>query len=367
MECDAEGACAPAPAGAQALPCLGSNNSIGNSPDDAPDAGTPRQSVPISKGAYKTEFCLKSNIELAAKFYGIEHLVFFTITFAYAVYSAKRAQKHLNSILSNVIRPRYGDRYLAVFERHASGAIHFHFVLWLEKDVRTGFDWTLADLAYAAQRQRDYNRAGKLWGETAGKAVNGDFLRGEWRFWRDLKKRYRWLGRCEMLPVKSTAEAIAKYTGGYIGKHMEHRREEDKGVNLVRYGKGMHRAKSRLAFNSPKARLCRLKLQEFAHQVGCGSTDALKKRFGPRWAYRCAPAIQAMPLLVRFGDGEVLDAAYYVPEAAVQIYNSQPKASGKGYRQDRLRLPPKYQSSHEQKVRIVSMVRSVFGESSNTV
>ena len=296
-----ECASAPAPAGADALPCLRSNNSIGNWPDDAPDSGTPRQSVPISKGAYKTEFCLKANIELAAKFYGIQHLVFFTITFAYAVYSAKRAQKHLNSILSNVIRPRYGDRYLAVFERHASGAIHFHFVLWMEKDVRTGFDWALADLAYAAQKQRDYKRAGSLWSEAVGKAVNGDFLRGEWKFWRELKKRYRWLGRCEMLPIKSTAEAIAKYTGGYIGKHMEHRREEDKGVKLVRCGKGMRRATSRFSFNSPKTRIYRRKLAAFVAQphialAGVKEYEDLKRVFGKRWAYHLMPAILAMEL-----------------------------------------------------------------------
>ena len=42
-----------------------------------------------------------------------------------------------------------------------------------------------------------------------------------------------------MLPICSTAEAIAKYTGGYIAKHMQNRKECDKGVRLVRYGKGM--------------------------------------------------------------------------------------------------------------------------------
>ncbi len=291
----------PAPAGTDALPCLRGNNSIGTPANGASDSDTPPQRVPISKGAYKTEFCLKTNVELAAKFYGIEHLVFLTITFAYAVYSAKRAQKHLNSVLSNVIRPRYGDRYLAIFERHSSGAIHFHFVLWLEKDVRTGFDWALADLAYAAQKQRNYTLTGKLWSEATAKAANGDFLRDEWKFWRGLKKRYRWLGRCEMLPIKSTAEAIAKYTGGYIGKHMEHRRPEDKGVRLVRCGKGMRRATSRFSFNSPKTRIYRRKLAAFVAQphitaAGVKEYDDLKRVFGKRWAYHLMPAILAIEL-----------------------------------------------------------------------
>ena len=295
------GADAPAQAGAPPLPCLRGNNSIKELLDDYSELAKARQSVEISKGAYKTEFCLKTNIELAAKFFGLEHLVFFTVTFGYAIYSAKRAQKHLNSLLTNVIRPRYGNRYIAVMERHKSGAIHFHFILWLEKDVRTGFDWTLAEQAYQAQKQKQYARAGKLWVAAAEKAVNGDFLRKQWNFWRGLQKRYRWIGRCEMLPVKSTAEAIAKYTGSYIGKHMQHRRPEDKGVKLVRYGKGMRRAKSRLAFNSPRARIYRRKLAAFAAQphialAGVKEYGDMKRVFGKRWGYHLMPSILAMEL-----------------------------------------------------------------------
>jgi hypothetical protein len=297
----------PAQAGTDTLPCLRRNNSIEKLREDYPDRSKGLQSVEISKGAYKTEYCLKTNIELAAKFFGLEHLVFFTLTFAYAIYSAKRAQKYLNSLLTNVIRPLYGNRYIAVMERHKSGAIHFHFILWLEKDVRTGFDWTLAEQAYEAQKQKQYARGGKLWAAAAEKAVNGDFLRKQWGFWRGLtkkkgtKKGYRWLGRCEMLPIKSTAEAIARYTGSYIGKHMQHRRPEDKGVRLVRYGKGMHRAKSRLAFNSPKGRIYRRKLAAFATQphialAGVKEYEDMKRVFGKKWGYHLMPSILAMEL-----------------------------------------------------------------------
>jgi hypothetical protein len=282
------------------------------------------------------------------------------------VYSAKRAQKYINSLLTNVIRRRYGDRYIAVFERHESGAIHFHFILWLEKDVREGFDWTLADLAYEAQKQKQYSRAGKLWTAAAEKAVNGDFLREQWKFWRGLKKRYRWLGRCEMLPIKSTAEAIARYTGGYIGKHMEHRRLEDKGVKLVRYGKGMRRAKSRLAFNSPKGWLWRQKLEAFALENGCCSMDALKKKFGKRWAYRCAPAIMAIPLLVRFGD-QIIDVGKFDARTAQELCMKYPRASGLHYRPSRLEINPEARARHEWKAGNLTLVRSVFGDSATSV
>ncbi|MGA3172161.1 MAG: hypothetical protein ABSE62_14235 [Chthoniobacteraceae bacterium] len=267
-----------------------------------------------------------------------------------------------------MIRSRYANRYIVVFERHASGAIHFHFVVYVKEDIRTGFDWDLARQAYEAQKQRNFALAGRLWTAAAEKAANGNFLRGEWKFWRDARKRYRWLGRCEMLPIRSTAEAVAKYTGGYIAKHMQHRREEDKGVKLVRYGKGMHWARSRIAFNSPRVWLWREKLKMFALQNGCGSLDALKRKFGKRWAYHCAAAIQGVRLLVRMGE-EVVDASQYDAGTAQDLCAKYPRASDRHFRPAPLRVARtlEAQELHEWKVRVVALVRCVFGKSAHAI
>lgn len=295
------GALAAAPAAAAPLPCLRGNNSI-DEPEDDPDEERPRgPSIEVSKGAFKTEFCLKENIRLAVERYGIGHFAFFTPTFARPVYCPKAAQKRLNSLLTNIIRPRYGDRYIAVFERHESGAIHFHFIVWMEKDIRSGFNWDRAREAYAAAKRRDFAQARKLWAAAAAQAEHGAFLRGEWAFWRGVRERYRWLGRCELLPIRSTAEAVAKYTGGYIAKHMQNRRPEDKGVRLVRCGKGMRSVNSRIAFTSPKARLYRRKLAAFVAQpriqaAGVREYGDLKRVFGKRWGYFLLPAILEMEL-----------------------------------------------------------------------
>ena len=357
----------PAQAGAPPLPCLGSNNST----ETAQNLSSPREekppSVPISNSAYKTECCLKENIRLAVQHYGIEHLAFFTLTFAKPVYSPRIAQDRLNSLLTHVIRPRHGNRYMAVFERHESGAIHFHFIVWVEMDIRTGFNWEFAELAYAAQKEKNFIKAGKLWAAAAEKADNGVFLRGQWKFWRELKRRYRWLGRCEILPIRSTAEAIARYTGTYISKHMQHRREEDKGVRLVRNGKGMHWVRSRFAFNSPKCWLWRKKLARFAPQNGCGSLDALKAKFGPRWAHHCAPAILAMRLPVRMGS-EVIDAGEFPPNVAQELCQRFPAVSDRQYRPSAVAyVAPNAQAWHKLKVGVVSLVRSVFGKSAKAV
>ena len=101
-----------------------------------------------------------------------------------------------------------------VWERHESGRIHFHLVVVLEEDIRTGADFE----AFKRQGLQERKSA----------------LRGEWAFWRVTCPKYRF-GRHELMPIKSNAEGIARYVGKYIAKHIGQRLEEDKGARLVRF------------------------------------------------------------------------------------------------------------------------------------
>ena len=67
-------------------------------------------------------------------------------------------------IRAHVIVNRY-ERAIVVWERHESGRIHFHLVVVLEDDVRTGAD-------FAAFKCKDYRSANRA-------------LRAEWAFWRE--------------------------------------------------------------------------------------------------------------------------------------------------------------------------------------
>lgn len=158
----------------------------------------------------------------------------------------------------------------------------------------------------------------------AARAVNGSFLHGEWAFWRDAQRRYAWLGRCQLLPVQSTGEAIAKYTGGYIAKHMQHRRKEDKGVRLVRYGKEMRWVNSRIAFISPKARLFRRKLAAFVAQPhiqasGVREYADMRRVFGKRWGYHLLIPILSMQLDYYATSEEAWADGINVPPDSVDI------------------------------------------------
>jgi len=67
------------------------------------------------------------------------------------------------------------------------------------------------------------------------------------------------------------------------------------------------------------------------------------------------------------GDAGVIEAGKYGPELALQLYSRAPHASSKHYRPALLRLPPYAQELHQWKAGVVSMVRSVFGDSAEVL
>ena len=255
--------------GGPALPCLSSHISTEG-------GGT------INKltGSHKrTAHVLAEEIINLAKDFGIEHLGFLTLTFADYVTTIKEAQRRFNSLNTHVLKARC-KRAIGCWERHKSGRIHFHLVVVLDADIRTGID-------FDAIERRDYRSASAA-------------LRAEWSFWRRTAPLYRF-GRTELLPVKSTAEGIARYVGKYVSKHIGERWEQDRGARVVRYigfKPGTRRCSSRFSWNSDGAWLWRLKLSVFAERHGFNSTDDILKLFGPRWAYMLQASIIATELPV---------------------------------------------------------------------
>ena len=78
-----------------------------------------------------------------ADHYGIEHIAVLTLTSILKDAFTKR----LDSINSNLLRGRYHD-WVRVIKRQENGNLHAHYVVALRWDVRTGFDWNQARLAY---------------------------------------------------------------------------------------------------------------------------------------------------------------------------------------------------------------------------
>jgi len=258
--------------GVSPLPCLNSNISIENA-----QKGTSK----LSTSHRKTAFILQGSIESLAQRYGVEHLGFLTLTFADHVTCHKEAQRRLNSLITNEIKSRYFE-YVGVMERQKSGRIHYHFLVVLKHDIRTGVDFELFS-------KGDY--------KTASKA-----LRDEWFYWRKTARKYRF-GRTELLPVKSGIEAMSKYVGKYVSKHIEQRLDEDKGARLVRYSRGARIGTTRFMFNTSGAELWRKKVAVFCQMVNenrkdvfVHDMDSLAKVYGKKWAYKFRDFILSLPV-----------------------------------------------------------------------
>ena len=252
-------------AGGSALPSLFSNNSTEQLLDNW---------NLLTGGHKRSAFVLSFEIMALAKEFGIDRLGFLTLTFADLVLDLKEANRRFNSLNTHVLKGRY-LRGVVVPERQKSGRVHYHLLVVLRADIRSGCD-------FAAFERKDYRSANPA-------------LRSEWAFWRKTAPLYGF-GRHELLPVKSNAEGIARYVGKYISKHVGERVEGDKGARLVRYlgyPRGTRKATCRFGWVNENAWLWRHKLAAFAERNGCRDTDDLGKLFGPRWAYRCQVAIMA--------------------------------------------------------------------------
>lgn len=268
---------APAP---PALPCLSSNNCNEQRLDNE-DCKVNK----LTGGHRRTAFTLANEIQVLAKVYGLERLGFLTFTFADQVTDIKEAQRRFHSLTTAVLKDRY-ERAIGVVERQQSERLHFHLVVVLGADIRTGFD-------FAAIEKRDYRSANQV-------------LRHEWAFWRKTAPLYRF-GRTELLPIKSTAEGIARYVGKYVSKHIEARNLADKGARIVRFIGYTKRVEqdgrdvivstrsysSRLAWNTPNGWLWRRKLAAWAEGQGMQCMEELRELFGSRWAYRFQDEILA--------------------------------------------------------------------------
>lgn len=255
------------------LPCPKSHNST-----DDPRAA-PTESLIFPGSAKRTAHALQLNVTAMVERHGLERVGFLTLTFADHVLDPHEAQRRMNSLTTHVLRPRYGS-VIRVLERQKSGRIHYHLLVNVGVDIRTGCDFT----SFA---QGDYRSAPRA-------------LRGEWAFWRATAKAYGF-GRTELLPVRSTSTAIGKYVGKYIAKHLGQREGRDRRVRLVSYV-GTRVASTRFAWAGGPAALWRLKLAAFVgmlHQAGAlGSPTlaAMRLKFGPRWAHHWRDQIATFPL-----------------------------------------------------------------------
>jgi hypothetical protein len=256
-----------APGAPDALPCQNSDNS--------------NEGGKLNSSQRKIAYALKENVRLLAREHGIERLGFLTLTFADKVQDIREAQRRFNSLSTGILRKRYRE-WLGCVERQKSGRVHFHLLVVIRDDIRTGLD-------FEAVRRGVYNSAPRP-------------LRAEWVFWRKTAPQYGF-GRTEMLPIRSSGNAIAAYLGKYIAKHIGSRLQLDKGARLVRYSRGAARVSARFSWNSPGSYVFRHKCALLATLTKVGADMEVAKAkwrhwWGPRWVYKLGPIFNLLKLPV---------------------------------------------------------------------
>jgi hypothetical protein len=215
--------------------------------------------------------------------YGIERIGFLTLTTPEGE-EWEKFQERFHSLGARVL-PALFEAWLTVFEFSKKGRLHAHLVVACRVDIRTGFDFSnylesVKDTTPLPEKRRLIHQA----------AENCPNLRNMWSELRDRLPAYGF-GRHELIPVRTTADGIARYVGGYVSKCVNNRREENTGRRFVRYSQGWREWSTRFGWATPGGWVWRRKLELLAagfrflgYEVN--GPDDLKQLFGPRWAYK---------------------------------------------------------------------------------
>ena len=122
--------------------------------------------------------------------------------------------------------------------------------------------------------------------------------------WSELRERLPGygFGRHELIPVRSTLEALAFYVGKYVSKSVPHRTKEMRGCRFVRYSQGWRVWKVSFGWATPRGWLWRRKTALLADALtirlrpvrGEHYKADFRQIFGRRWAYQLQDIIQAV-------------------------------------------------------------------------
>lgn len=274
---------------AAALPSLNSNNFPDTHFKDTSKtpSGTVSQSNLFTGYHRKQAFVLEENVKKFVQTFGLNNVGFLTLTFRDNVEDNKEASRRYKSLEHNFLAKEFGERLL-VKERQKRGAWHYHLLVDCKKDIRTGFD-------FDAIKDRNY------------KSASPD-LRVIWSRLRMGLRKYGF-GRHELLPIKTNDEAISKYVGKYLSKHVNARTDQDKGVRLFSCSAGFAKSVTSMAWNSDGSKEWRRKVSKFADIVNVKNEIEIARRYGAKWAYHLQPLINAVDDL----------SPYAIPEMALNF------------------------------------------------
>jgi hypothetical protein len=128
-------------------------------------------------------------------------------------------------------------------------------------------------------------------------------LAAEWTELRTACCKYRF-GRVELMPIKKTGEAVARYVAGYLSKSWE-RVPVGRKSRLVRFSRTLSRNISmRFSPNTLGNLIYRTRLKLAASMLPFDGYDDFEDYLGPRWHCYLGDIIATIPVALVFAKGE---------------------------------------------------------------
>jgi len=268
---------ASAAASATPYPCHNGNNS---------NEYAPRPPKPGWKTAALARIGVKNFIDR----FGFDNCGFYCFTFKEAV-EPKEASKRWNSLLTGVVRPKYGREFIKFTEPQRRGVPHYH-VLLNVPGIRVG-----CEILRSAFKYRGCSKTGYC-------VVPGPVLASEREYWTsDLLEGYGFGYRRDVSPIFTDPEKAAAYVCNYVCKSYGNRAEDWKGIRLVEYGRGCRPGSVRFSSIGGRAQIFREGVALYCNKYGLEWEDLPAecevvyakpggKYIGHRWAYFLRPDFQ---------------------------------------------------------------------------
>ena len=263
------------------VPCLFSNNC--NEHEGKPCR---KQLSSVEK---KRAHAIAENVNHLVNFYGINRCGFLTLTFDKDL-TWKEAGERFHSLRTGLLSDLF-EEYICVLEFTKRGRPHFHLVVVCKEDIRSGFNFDHYEAV------REWNRSKSGGPKPVGKLNQTAHLGELWATLRAKLEGYGFGRIHDLCPIKTTAEAIGRYVGGYLSKSLGNRLPEHKGARYVRYSRTCPRKyKGAFSWNTINGWIRREKTRIWANSIGCPSFEHLRVLLGRHWAYNHREIIERVDL-----------------------------------------------------------------------
>lgn len=236
----------------------------------APPAGLPclKKNNCTKVGAFRSAFVAQENIRLYVQHYGAENIAVLTVTISGECLSSREFQKLWRKLIK-LLKKLFPDGMWIRERQPRTGNWHAHAVVNVGWDVKTGFPFDQV-------KQRFYANVDSR-------------LRALWKKIREAAESCGF-GRTELLPLKASGPACARYLAKYLAKATGNDKlQGEERCRLFGVWGGVRFV--RTPFSFVRSRIIRMRKAWLAAEFGITRNEGFKVMFGEHWWFHLGPAL----------------------------------------------------------------------------